>query len=485
MKVTLRPSTACFHYDLGGERCRALCLKPSWFSCATHLHQYQHTPAVQLLEEAAHAIVDCTRYTDQGLPFLACRSLGSWRPLCNALQALGTQGYHDHAELLTLLVSSIESIRAPSDGVACGVLRKGRPFERLVTRLYLEELAPHVGEGSRAHGDVSAPSVCVSWDQKLPSLAGGRRQIDVLLRSRQGEHESLTIVECRDHEVEVSEMDAFVTLVRHVGASHGVVASSVGFQRGAIDCARLEGIEMRVVAEDDFSPNTTERIVDVWSLEPCGNQVDSAVDGQPVSRRQVLEHRISVVERGLITRSLADLMNEMIETLPPELGSMPPRIRLATPGMRLLFPDGRSADISGVHVVLRIVEQRKRCTLLLPRRPLSFLVRTPLTESSRRVAASRVPLFPSRTLDPGRFYVNLLGQAYYCSAVDPAAAVATIVLLEDVQHGADPLTVVFQQELSETGHLYAVEDDKANRALAVTLAHVREFASPLGDEDAP
>jgi len=383
---------------------------------------------------------------------------------------------------LTLLVSSIESICTSSDGIAGGVLRKGKPFERLVTRLYLEELAPQIGELSRANGGMSASSTCVLWNQKLPSLPGGKRQIDVLLRSRRGEHERLTIVECRDHEVEVSEMDAFVTLVRHVGASHGVMASSVGFQRGAVDCARLEGVEMRVITEGDFSPSTTDRMVDIWSLEPIGNRLDSAVDGQPVSRHQVLEHRIDVVEKGLITRTLADLMQEMVETLAPELGSMPPHIQLPTPGMRVLFPDGRSAEISGVRVLLRIVEQRRRCTLLLPRRPMSFAVRKPLNATRRRVEASRVPLFASRTITARRFYVNLLGQAHYCSAVDPASATATIVLLEDVQHGAKPLTLIGEMALSDAGHLYAVEDDEANRALATTLAHVREFASPLGDE---
>jgi hypothetical protein len=484
MKVTLRPSTVCFHYGPDGRRCRALCLEPSWFSCATHLHQYQHTPAAQLFEAAARAIVDSTRYTEQGLPFLACRNLGSWKQLCNVLQALSVQGYHDHAELLTLLVSSIESIRAPSRGTAGGALRKGKPFERLVTRLYLEELAQSVGELSRPIGGPPAASTRVLWDQRLPSLPGGRRQIDVLLRSRQGETESLTIVECRDHEVEVSEMDAFVTLVRHVGASHGVMASSVGFQRGAIDCARLEGVEVRVITEDDFSPSTTERMVDVWALEPIGNRLDSAVDGRPVSRHRELEHNISVIERGLITRSLADLIHEMVETHAPELGSMPPRTTLATPGMRLLFPDGRSVEIGGVRVAFKIVERRKRCVLLLPTRAMSFLVDTPLAATSRRIGVSHVPLFAPRAMNARRFYVNMRGQAYYCSAVDLATESATIVLLEDLQHDSRPLTVVGTQALSEAAqHLYAVEDVKATQQLSSTLAHVREFASPLGDED--
>jgi hypothetical protein len=239
----LKASTVCFHYASDGQRCRTKCLEPAAFCCANHLYEYQHAPTARLLKEAAESILDCTRFTKEGLPFLACAKVSSWKRLCNTLQALSFQGYHDSAELLTLLVSSIESIRGPWQDKS-SVTRKGRSFERLVTRLYLEELAPLIRPSSSPDDE----SVRVSWDEKLRSLPGGRRQIDVLISRRRGGQESLTIVECRDHEVEVGEMDAFVTLVRHVNATKGVLVSSIRFQKGAADCARLEGIEMRVVA---------------------------------------------------------------------------------------------------------------------------------------------------------------------------------------------------------------------------------------------
>lgn len=473
MPSLLSASTACFHYGSDGERCCARCLDPALFRCATHLYEYQQTPPNQLLQDAAESIVQCTRFTDEGLPRLACTGIHSWKRLCNAVSALGFHGYQDDGELLTALVSSIESIRGPWRDLDSSVTRKGNPFERLVTRLYLEELAPFTRRPSAP--DDPGPSVRVLWNRKLPSLAGGRRQIDVLLRWRHQERVADTIVECRDHEVKVSEVDAFATLVRRVQADRGVMVSSVGFQSGAERSAKLDEIETRVVSEEDFAPETVERVVDsICSFEIIGSRLDSADDGKPVSLSGTPEHRIDVLQRGVVRGTLAQLMAEAVTRMAPELGAMPPHIEYPTPDVRVLFPDGRSAGIKALHLLLRIVEQPKRCTLVVPRRPLAFTVKSS-RPMLRKVLASSVPLFPDPSFEGERFYVNLMGQAYYCERTDSAANEASIVLLNDKQHGGQRIDVEARVTLDQATHYYLVEDKDAIKVLKQDLARFQGF----------
>jgi hypothetical protein len=466
--LTISTSTRCFHYGADGERCGAKCIDPAFFCCATHLHEYLHTDVAHLLNDAAESIVACTRLTAEGLPSLACTKLSSWKRLCNALAALSSNGYHDAAELLTVLVSSIESVGGPWQ-------KKGKPFERLVTRLYLEELAPFVRASS---ADAPTDSVRVLWNQKLPSLAGGKRQIDVLLRWQHGSDTSDTIVECRDHEIEISEMDAFATLIRRVQADRGVMVTSVGFQDGAKRSADLEGIETRVVTESDFGAETVLRTIDgLYAFEAIGNRLDSATDGTPVSRERILERRIDVMRNGLVIGTLAQLLDEAMESKAPELGSLPPLIKFPTPGVRLLFPDGRAFDIGSVRVLLKVVEQRRTCALILPRRPVTFSIRSPNSDA-REVPSSVVPLFPMPTLQAQRFYVNLMGQAYFCEKVDSSSDSAHLILLNDRQHDGARLDIELVAGLDQAPHYYPVEDASAIDALRADLDTFQSFRIP-------
>ena len=95
-------------------------------------------------------------------------------------------------------------------------------------------------------GDVS-----VERNVTLIGRSGAPRQIDVLLRHRQGLYEHLVIVECKywNSNVERSEVDALATAVQDVGASKGVIFSTKGFQSGAVTQARHEGIELYKVRE--------------------------------------------------------------------------------------------------------------------------------------------------------------------------------------------------------------------------------------------
>jgi predicted helicase len=80
-----------------------------------------------------------------------------------------------------------------------------------------------------------------------PTLPGARRQIDVLIRHKQGLIEHLVVVECKywNSFVERLHVDALATTVREVGASRGVIISTADFQPGAIEQARHEKVCQR------------------------------------------------------------------------------------------------------------------------------------------------------------------------------------------------------------------------------------------------
>lgn len=122
-------------------------------------------------------------------------------------------------------------------------------FEKLVATLH------ETGEVSVEHNAV------------LKGRSGAPRQIDVLIRHKQGLYTHLVIAECKywNSAVERLHVDAFATTVREVGASRGVIFSTKGFQSGAITQAKAENIDLFVVRD-----LTTEewglpgRIVDIF-----------------------------------------------------------------------------------------------------------------------------------------------------------------------------------------------------------------------------
>lgn len=106
-------------------------------------------------------------------------------------------------------------------------------FERLVAKLH-------------ETGDVT-----VERDVILPGRSGAPRQIDVLIRHRQGFYEHLVIVECKywQDNVERLHVDALSTTIREVGADKGVIFSKKGFQSGAIAQAKAENIDLFVIRD--------------------------------------------------------------------------------------------------------------------------------------------------------------------------------------------------------------------------------------------
>ena len=93
--------------------------------------------------------------------------------------------------------------------------------------------------------------VTVEHNVVLPGRSGAPRQIDVLIRHKQGLYEHLIVAECkyRNQAIERIHVDALATTIREVGASKGVIFSTRGFQSGAITQASHEHIDLFKVRE--------------------------------------------------------------------------------------------------------------------------------------------------------------------------------------------------------------------------------------------
>jgi len=109
-----------------------------------------------------------------------------------------------------------------------GVVEDWGGFEKLVAKLH------ETGTASVEH------------DVTLTGQSGAPRQIDVLVRHREGMYEHAILVECKYWQVRVTRLhvDALVTAVRDIRASKGVIFSVEGFESGAVTQAEHAGIEL-------------------------------------------------------------------------------------------------------------------------------------------------------------------------------------------------------------------------------------------------
>ena len=88
--------------------------------------------------------------------------------------------------------------------------------------------------------------VTVEHNVVLLGRSGAPRQIDVLVRHKEGLYEHLIVVECKYWRKNVGrqQVDALAATVSEVGASRGVIFSTSGFQSGAIEQAKHENISL-------------------------------------------------------------------------------------------------------------------------------------------------------------------------------------------------------------------------------------------------
>lgn len=109
--------------------------------------------------------------------------------------------------------------------------------------------------------------VTVEHNVVLLGRSGAPRQIDVLIRHKQGLYEHLIVAECKywNSPVDRLHVDALATTVHEIGASRGVIFSMKGFQSGAVTQAKHENIDLYIIRDlTSHEWGLPGRVVDIF-----------------------------------------------------------------------------------------------------------------------------------------------------------------------------------------------------------------------------
>lgn len=81
----------------------------------------------------------------------------------------------------------------------------------------------------------TAGDATVLHNQRVKGRSGRMRQIDIMISQKVGLYPVTIVIECKRHRrpVGIDKVEAFVTKLRDVGASQGVMISNTGFDAGA------------------------------------------------------------------------------------------------------------------------------------------------------------------------------------------------------------------------------------------------------------
>src|SRR5712692_1105934 len=146
---------------------------------------------------------------------------------------------------------------------------KWKKFERLVAAIHAAEM-----KGAR-----------VAWDEKIKG-----RQFDVVIRFRIGSYDYVTGIECRDKKRPVSaeQVEALVTKSSDAGIDKAVMASSSGFQSGALVVAERHNIGLYTLQTSTEVPEEIpdSEVIPVLRIHGIGLR-----QTEPPGWRDLPEHR--------------------------------------------------------------------------------------------------------------------------------------------------------------------------------------------------
>jgi hypothetical protein len=104
-----------------------------------------------------------------------------------------------------------------------------------------EDLAAHIQRS------LAAPDAKVEQDVRIVGKDSGvERQVDIALRIRAAQYDLLVVVDCKDYKrkLHVKDVEAFVGLVKDVGANKGAMIAARGFKAAAKNLARRAGLDL-------------------------------------------------------------------------------------------------------------------------------------------------------------------------------------------------------------------------------------------------
>ena len=291
------------------------------------------------------------------------------------------------------------------------VREKWKHFERLVAAIH---------QAADAGADVR-------WDEQIDG-----RQFDVTIRFRKGLYDHLSVVECKEYKqpVPIEKVEAFVTKSRDVHANVAVLASSSGFQSGAMECAKRHGITLlHVTAGGLIDPSVfgakwgeSKEVLVIKSISL--RYADGSEKTLP-SRQNVLTYYAYhiVLERTGVRRTLDSVISAVITKASPKEENHTELIPVED-GTSVVEPTDdeiplkplKSIEVETAIVTAKAIEGPYRVdpVVLLPR----VDVKNVTTGESTSFDYGQLPLGIGNKFTPGKFYESQgLGFFHYCNWV--------------------------------------------------------------------
>lgn len=328
------------------------------------------------------------------------------------------------------------------------------------------------------------PDATVTWNEKIEG-----RQFDVTIRFKKGLHRYLTVIECKEYAnpVPVEKVEAFVTKAGDARANLVVIASSSGFQSGAVRAAERHNVTLLRLTD---SPNVTPLFGSTWDGSEVALHIKRIELHYADGDRSVLPETL-----GAMTYYTSKISVE-IDGVRTPLREIAEKESLAVPGeaplncyqvVRVEFPpltslrapnDGEytSKEIRALEIHAGNVLARKLVgslaydlELLQP----DVLVENILSGESQTISRQGLALGSADCFRPGKFYEHPQnGYFYYCEAIEGEDA--KIYLVESFQHG-DLIRAELTMNAKLSNHYWEVTDKRSIARLGRRLMQMMDM----------
>lgn len=281
---------------------------PTHYFCAEHKFVFAALDNPTLLEQTARSMRAMT-YVSGDKKITAKADPELIDAFINRLHEVLSRGY-TRDEALQAIGDVIQDKGILDDQIrAIGKDPKWKKFEKIVAGIHFLKF-----EGAEVKFN----------DHIIGKKTGTRRQIDVTIRFQNGFYDYLTIVECKDEgrRIEVGEVEALSKKMEDVGAIHGVIVSTHGFQKGAIGTAAFENIDLFTLTEirSDWTKRIKENVFTLPFPEniefdhPTFEGGPGKDESIPIKYGQVVFYKTPDQPPILLTDIIGDLARRIVKT---------------------------------------------------------------------------------------------------------------------------------------------------------------------------
>jgi hypothetical protein len=339
--------------------------------------------------------------------------------------------------------------------------KKWQDFERIIAAI---------------HADTDGAAV-VTWNDEING-----RQFDVSVRFKQGLHEYLTVIECKDYagKVPVEKVDAFVTKTRDINANKAIIVAANGFQSGCMEAARRHGITLLTLHESIDKSLILEgvlfiTILNIYRVRLVEDVTDREVEFEEWNGKlEYLMGHCELLISGTKTNP-TDVINQWRRENSPNTNHNEARFEIALPlGTIAKIPFEAPIQVSAIRFHCKEIPASLSGGDASTRhlRELSALqheLHNCITgEVIYKESQSSLNLGFDSKIEVGKFYHSMHGIFYYyCEEI--VEDLVTWILLESYQHGKF-IQAKFTQRLEHAKNYVQEKEENKLAFLSLLLA---------------